>query len=56
MSALLLPAVGGTRGKAGVAFPANALVAVVLGGEGFEGGLDDTTTETEDKVESGFLN
>ena len=73
MSAFLLAAVGGTRGKAGlgslvfarglakvlefpyVALPADHLVAVVLGGEGLERRLNDTTTETEDQVEGGLL-
>lgn len=55
MTALLLTAVGGTRGKAGVALAADVLLAVVLGGEGLKGRLDDTTTETEDEVESGLL-
>jgi len=55
VTALLLTAVGGTRGKAGVALAADGLLAVVLGGEGLEGRLDDTTTETEDKVKGGLL-
>ncbi|PWY95525.1 hypothetical protein BO94DRAFT_128866 [Aspergillus sclerotioniger CBS 115572] len=38
-----------------VALAADGLLAVVLGGEGLQGGLDDTTTETEDQVESGLL-
>lgn len=85
VAALLLTAVGGTRGETSlsckvriqsggggnhrlvsasdgdvavgtyVALAADGLLAVVLGGEGLEGGLDDTTTETEDQVESGLL-
>jgi hypothetical protein len=55
VAALLLTAVGGTRRKTGVALAADGLLAVVLGGEGLEGRLDDTTTETEDEVESGLL-
>ena len=54
MSALLLPAVGGTRGETGVALAANHLVAVVLGGQHLQGGLNHTTTETENKVEGGL--
>jgi hypothetical protein len=42
-------------GKTYVALAADVLLAVVLGGEGLEGRLDDTTTETEDQVESGLL-
>jgi|SRR5690242_927657 len=48
-------AVDSPRGQAGVALAADHLVAVVLGGKGLEGGLDDTTTETEDQVESRLL-
>jgi hypothetical protein len=39
-----------------VALAADGLVAVVLGGKGLEGRLNDTTTETEDKVKGGLLN
>jgi len=55
VSALLLSAVGGTRGETGVALAADHLLAVVFGGKGFERWLDQTTTETEDQVESRFL-
>lgn len=55
VTALLLAAVGGTRGKAGVALAADHLLAVVLGSQGLERGLNDTTTETEDQVESRLL-
>ena len=48
-------AVDSPRGQTGVALAADHLVAVVLGGKGLEGGLDDTTTETEDQVESRLL-
>jgi hypothetical protein len=40
------PAVGGTRGKTGVALAADLLVAVVFRGEDLERGLDDSTTQT----------
>jgi hypothetical protein len=46
VSARAFPAVGGTRRKAGVALAADLLVAVVLGGENLERGLNDTTAET----------
>jgi len=46
MSALLLPAVGSTRGETGIALSADHLLAVELGGKSLEGGFDDTTTET----------
>jgi len=55
VTALLLSAVGGTRWETGVALAADHLVTVVFGGEGLERWLDQTTTETEDQVESGFL-
>jgi len=48
-------AVDSPRGQAGVALAADHLVAVVLGGQGLEGGLVDTTTEAEDQVESRLL-
>ena len=48
-------AVDSPRGQAGVALAADHLVAVVLGSQGLEGGLDDTTTEAEDQVESRLL-
>jgi hypothetical protein len=38
-----------------VALAADGLFAVVLGGKGLQGRLDDTTTETEDQVEGGLL-
>ena len=55
VATLLLAAVGGTRRQARVALPADHLVAVVLGRESLERGLDDAAAETEDEVESGFL-
>lgn len=53
--ALLLAAVGGSRGQTGVALSADHLLTVVLGGEGLERGLDDTASETEDEMEGRFL-
>ena len=38
-----------------VALPAHHLIAVVLGGQRLERGLDDTATETEDQVEGALL-
>ena len=55
MPALLLPAVGRARGQTGVAFAADHLVAVVLGREGFQAGLDDAAAQAEDEVEGRFL-
>jgi len=48
-------AIGGTWWKTGIALAANHLLAVILGGKGLKGGLNDTTTEAEDQVEGGFL-
>jgi len=55
VSALLLAAVGGARREAGIALAANHLVAVELGGQGLERGLNDTTAETEDQVKGRLL-
>jgi hypothetical protein len=38
-----------------VALAADGLLAVVLGGEGLQGGLDDTTTQAQDEVKGGLL-
>lgn len=38
-----------------IALAADGLLAVVLGGQSLQGGLNDTTTETEDQVEGGLL-
>lgn len=38
-----------------VALAADGLLAVVLGGKGLQGRLNDTTTQTEDKVKGGLL-
>lgn len=43
------------RGFTYVALSANHLLAVVLGGKGLERWLNDTTTETEDEMQSGLL-
>lgn len=45
----------GRVAKTYVALAADGLVAVVLGGEGLEGRLDDTTTKAEDQVEGRLL-
>ena len=55
MTALSLATVGGTRRKTGIALAANVLLAVVLGSQSLQRGLNDTTTETEHQVESRFL-
>ncbi len=50
VTALLLAAVGGPGMKSGVTLAANHLVGVVLLSQQTEGGLDDTTTETQHQV------
>ena len=55
MSALLLPAVGGLGGKAGVALAADGLLAVVLPREHREGGVVDASPQPQDEVEGGLL-
>jgi len=44
-------AVGGTGGKASVAFTADLLLAIVFGSKGLQRRFDDATAETEDEVE-----
>lgn len=46
MAAAPLPAVGRTWGQTSVALAANLLVAVVLGGQDLQRGLNDTATKT----------
>jgi hypothetical protein len=55
VAALLLTTVGGVRGKASVALAADLLLAVVLTSEDLERGIDGTTTQTKDQMESGLL-
>jgi hypothetical protein len=55
VSTAALPAVCRTWWKAGIALAADLLVAVVLGREHLQRGLDDAATETEDEVEGGLL-
>jgi len=51
VTALLLSAVGGSRWQTGVALSADHLIAVVLGGQGLERRLDDTTSESENEMQ-----
>jgi len=55
VATLLLSTVGGSRWQTGVALSADHLVAVVLGGQGLERRLNDSTSESEDKVKCRFL-
>ena len=51
----LLPAVGSPGVQPGVALPADNLVTVVFLGQNPQGGLDDSTPQSEDQVEGGLL-
>lgn len=51
VAALLLATVGCSRWQTGVALSANHFLAVVFRGQGFEGGLDDAASKSEDEVE-----
>ena len=51
----LLPAVGGPGVEPGVALPADHLVAVVPLGQDAQGGLDDSSSQSEHQVEGGLL-
>ena len=55
MATGLLPAVGGPGVEPGVALPADHLVAVVPLGQDTQGGLDDSSPQSEDQVEGGLL-
>ena len=51
----LLPAVGSPGVQPGVALPADDLVTVVLLGQDPQGGLYDSTSQSEDQVKGGLL-
>ena len=55
MTTGLLPAVGGPGVEPGVALPADHLVAVVPLGQDAQGGLDDSSSQSEHEVEGGLL-
>ena len=55
VAARLLPAVGGPGVEPGVALPADHLVAVVPLGQDTQGGLDDSSPQSEDQVEGRLL-
>jgi hypothetical protein len=52
VSTFLFSACSGTEGQSGVAFSADLLVTVSLSGKHLESGFDNTTTKTQDKMES----
>jgi len=55
MPTFLLATICRTWRKSCVAFSADHLVAIILGGEGFEGWFDDTAAEAQDEMKGGFL-
>jgi hypothetical protein len=55
VTALLLSAVSSTRVHTSIALSANELVDVVFTGQNLKRRLDDTTSQTQNQVQSGFL-
>lgn len=55
VTTLSLSAVGSSRWQSSVTFTANRLFAVVLGSQGFQRWLNDTTSQSQDQVQGGFL-
>ena len=55
MTALLLAAVGGTRGKTSIALSAHKLLAVKLLGKSSKGGVKDTTSQSQHQVKGRLL-
>jgi hypothetical protein len=55
VAALSLTAVGGLQGESGVALPADFLVAIELLGNGCDGGVHNSTPQTEHQVQGGLL-
>ncbi len=55
MSALSLSAVGGLEGEGGVALAADFLIAVELLGDGGDGGVHNTSSESQHQVEGRLL-
>lgn len=54
MAARPFPAVSGARGETSVAFTTDLFVAVIFRGQHFQGGLNDSTTETVSRQPSVF--
>ena len=52
VSTLALAAIGGLEWQGGIALPANLLIAVELLGDGCDGRIHSTTTESKHEVES----
>ena len=55
VTTLSLSAVGSSRWQSSVTFTANRLFTVVLGSQGFQRWLNDTTSQSQDQVQGGFL-
>jgi hypothetical protein len=55
MTTLSLTTVGSTRRETSIALAANHLLTVVLGSQSLQRGFNDTTTKTENQVESRLL-
>jgi hypothetical protein len=55
VTALSLTTVGGTRRETSVTLTTDHLLTVVLGSQSLKRGFNNTTTETEDQVESRLL-
>ena len=55
VTALSLSAVGGLEGESGVALAADFLIAVELLGDGSDGGIHHTSSESQHQMESGLL-
>ena len=55
VTALSLSAIGSLEGKSSITFSADLLVAVEFLGDGSDGGIHDTSSKSEDEVESGLF-
>ena len=55
MTAFSLAAVGGLDWEGGIALPADLLVAVVFLGDGGDGGVHDSSSQPEHKMEGRLL-
>ena len=55
VSTLAFAAVSGLEGKSGITLPADLLVAVELLGDGGNGGIHGSSSESEDEVKGGLL-
>ena len=51
MTAFSFTAVGGFQGEGGITFSADLLIAIVFFSDGGDGGIHDSSSESEDEVE-----